>query len=86
MVTVLVALMYKDGKGVTQDDFKAVKYWQKACGLKVGRGCFNLGVMYANGKGVRQGNTEILNFFGKACDLKLPLGCKNYARLKKIMH
>jgi TPR repeat protein len=33
--------MYANGKGVTQDDFKAVKYYQKACGLKLPLGCKN---------------------------------------------
>jgi TPR repeat protein len=26
-------LMYEEGKGVKQDDFKAVKFFQKACDL-----------------------------------------------------
>jgi TPR repeat protein len=26
--------MYEKGKGVKQDDFKALKFFQKACGLK----------------------------------------------------
>jgi TPR repeat protein len=28
--------MYKKGKGVKQDDFKALKFFQKACGLNLG--------------------------------------------------
>jgi TPR repeat protein len=38
--------MYEEGKGVKQDDFKAFKFYQKACGLNDGGGCFNLGLMY----------------------------------------
>jgi TPR repeat protein len=34
------------GKDVKQDDFKALKFYQKACDLNDGTGCFNLGVMY----------------------------------------
>jgi TPR repeat protein len=38
--------MYEKGKGVKQDDFKAVKFFQKACDLNNGSGCSNLGFMY----------------------------------------
>jgi TPR repeat protein len=31
--------MYEKGKGVKQDDFKAVKFFQKACDLNSGGGC-----------------------------------------------
>jgi hypothetical protein len=40
-------------QGVKQDDFKALKFYQKACGLNVGSGCSNLGFMYEKGKGVK---------------------------------
>jgi hypothetical protein len=36
---------YKEGKGVKQDDFKAFKFFQKACDLNYGSGCFNLGLV-----------------------------------------
>jgi hypothetical protein len=34
----ILGFMYKEGKGVKQDDFKAVKFYQKACGLNDGGG------------------------------------------------
>ena len=74
---------YITGKDVKQDDFKAVKFFQKACDLNSGDGCSFLGLMYGKGKGVRKSNTKALKYYGKACDLELALGCKNYARLKK---
>jgi TPR repeat protein len=37
------------GKGVKQDDLKALKFFQKACDLNYGRGCSNLGFMYGRG-------------------------------------
>ena len=74
---------YVTGKDVKQDDFKALKFYQKACGLNNGTGCFNLGLSYEEGRGVRKSNTKALKYYGKACDLELVLGCKNYARLKK---
>jgi TPR repeat protein len=45
--------MYDRGKGVKQDDFKALKFFQKACDLNSGGGCYNLGVMYEKGDGVK---------------------------------
>jgi TPR repeat protein len=45
-----LGFMYKKGKGVKQDDFKAFKFFQKACDLNSGSGCFNLGLSYKEGK------------------------------------
>jgi len=38
--------MYDEGKGVRQDDAKAVSLYKKACDAGYATGCFNLGVMY----------------------------------------
>ena len=73
---------YEMGNGVTQDDFKAVELYRKACDGKSATGCSNLGLMYANGTGVKQSVEDALTFYGRACDLKEKLGCENYARLK----
>ena len=61
--------MYEEGKGVKQDDFKALKFFQKACGLNSGSGCSQLGYLYGKGKGVKQDDFKALKFFQKACDL-----------------
>ena len=61
--------MYEKGKGVKQDDFKALKFYQKACDLNDGSGCSNLGSMYEEGKGVKQDDLKALKFYQKACDL-----------------
>ena len=74
--------MYGNGTGVTQDDFKAVELYRKACDGKDGGGCWQLGWMYEQGNGVRQSVADALTFYGKACDLKQKLGCEYYARLK----
>jgi TPR repeat protein len=42
-------LSYIKGKGVKQDDFKTLKFYQKACGLNDGSGCSQLGLMYEKG-------------------------------------
>ena len=65
----LLGFMYERGKGVKQDDFKALKFYQKACDLNFSGGCSNLGLMYEKGKGVKQDDLKALKFYQKACDL-----------------
>jgi TPR repeat protein len=60
---------YYIGEGVKQDDFKAVEFYQKACGLNYGGGCFNLGLLYSNGEGVKQDATALKS----SCLTPLPL-------------
>ena len=49
-----LGFMYEEGKGVKQDDFKALKFYQKACGLNNGTGCFNLGLSYEEGRALER--------------------------------
>jgi TPR repeat protein len=69
--------MYKDGTGIKQSNLKVVEYWQKACTLKNGIGCSNLGVMYKNGTGVPKTDVEAMKFYQKARYLDNSLGCIN---------
>ena len=46
--------MYENGKGVPQNDAKAVKWYRKAAEQGYIYAQFNLGVMYANGQGVQR--------------------------------
>jgi len=78
-----LGLMYDNGKGVKQNDFKAVKLYTKACNSGYINGCYNLGLMYFNGNGVRQSDSRAKELFGKACDGGDAFGCKNYAILNK---
>jgi TPR repeat protein len=48
--------MHEDGTGAEKSNFKAVKFYQKACDLNDSNGCFNLGVMYKDGTGIKQSN------------------------------
>ena len=60
-----LGLSYEKGKGVKQDDFKALKFFQKACDLNLGVSCSQLGLMYEKGKGVKQDNFKALKFYLK---------------------
>ncbi len=78
-----LALLYAKEKKI-EDNFKAVKFYKKACKGGVYEGCYNLGLMYANGKGVRQDYKKAKELFGKACDKGISAGCQNYAVLNKM--
>ncbi|WP_139549418.1 tetratricopeptide repeat protein [Helicobacter pylori] len=52
-----------------QDFSKAKKYFEKACDLKYGRGCNNLGVLYRDGQGVEKNLTKAAQYVSKACKL-----------------
>ncbi|MCG3769875.1 MAG: putative beta-lactamase HcpC [Nitrosomonadaceae bacterium] len=67
--------MYGNGTGVTQDDFKAVELYRKACDGQNATGCSNLGTMYAAGTGVTQDDFKAVELYRKACDGKYGSGC-----------
>lgn len=66
-----------------KDPFKSNDYYNKACKLKIGRACNQLGINYAKGIGKRK-NIEVARYlFGQACDNKYQSGCSNYANMGK---
>lgn len=62
----MLASMYAEGRGVTQDYAKAVS-WNEA-GIKAGsaRSSMQLGILYMNGTGVAQNPAKALELFDKA--------------------
>ncbi|EMG88016.1 beta-lactamase HcpA domain protein [Helicobacter pylori GAM112Ai] len=60
-----------------QDFTQAKKYFEKACDLKDGVGCFNLGVLYDNGHGVGKDLKKAAQLYFKACELNDGSGCFN---------
>jgi len=78
-----LGLRYEFGKGVKQDDFKAMKYYTKACDCGYAGGCFSLGSMHEFGRGVKQSYSKAKKLYEKTCDGGEAAGCKNYARLNK---
>jgi uncharacterized protein len=63
---VILGGMYANGKGVPQDEAKAVEWWQKAAAQGNAGAQFYLGVMYANGKGVPQDAAKAVEWWEKA--------------------
>ena len=61
-----LALMYNDGRGVTQDYKQAVKLYRKAAEQGLASAQFNLGNMYNDGKGVTQDYKQAEKWYRKA--------------------
>ena len=74
--------MYKDGRGVRQDDAEAARWFRKAADQGLAQAQFGLGVMYYTGRGVRQDRALAQEWFGKACQNGDQKGCDNDQRLK----
>jgi TPR repeat protein len=57
------------------DHAKAKKLYEKACVLKNGFGCFNLGNVYRLGEGLDPDPKKAIFFFRKSCDFENAKGC-----------
>ncbi len=66
--------MYDD---VEKNLIKAAQLYSKACELKEGLGCKDLGALYYNGERVEKDLIKAAYFYSKACDLKEGMGCGN---------
>jgi len=63
-----LGLMYLNGKGVTQNDIEAAKWFRKAAEQGHADAQNELGVMYDNGIGVTQNDIEAAKWFRKAAE------------------
>jgi uncharacterized protein len=72
---------WADGKrGATSRDYgKAKRYYGKACHLKDGLGCFNLGNVYRLGEGVKVDLKLAIQHFARSCELDAAKGCTELA-------
>lgn len=62
--------------GVPGKDFEKAKvYYEKACRLRSGVGCFNLGNVYRLGEAVDVDPKQAATYFEKSCDLGEAKGC-----------
>jgi TPR repeat protein len=82
-----LALRYTDGTDSSpKDPAKAMTFLEKACTLKSGRACNNIGVTWSEGK---DGATDVDHikaraYYEKACGLKHGLGCFNFANIYRL--
>jgi|CZKF01.1.fsa_nt_gi serine/threonine-protein kinase len=72
-----LGIMYRNGKGVQEDDKKAAGLFAKACDAGNALGCTNLGALYANNKGVAKDDSRAATLYAKACNAGDALGCGN---------
>src|SRR5512140_2696152 len=65
---------YEDGKGVRQDDAKALKWFRKAAEQGNPQAQNSLGLMYADGRGVKRNKHQAVHWYRMAADNGLPEG------------
>lgn len=71
--------------GASDNPVKWAAYADKACTLKSGRACNNLGVAWSTGKiGAQIDLAKGIGYYKKACDLSHGLGCFNFANMNRL--
>ncbi len=67
--------------GLTESATRALKYLEKACGLKEREGCYRAGDIYeSGGEGVEADVPKAITLLTKACDLGRGDGCDKLSR------
>ncbi|KAB7523126.1 sel1 repeat family protein, partial [Flagellimonas olearia] len=61
---------------------EALDRYSKACEMKNGGGCFNLGAMQYNGEGVTRNEKQAIENFKKGCKLGAKGACDILKQLK----
>ncbi len=61
-----LGVMYKEGRGVTQDDKQAFYWIEKAARQEFAQAQYNLGLMYKEGRGATQDSKQAVYWLGKA--------------------
>lgn len=74
-----LARAYEDGKGVTQDDARAVEWFRKSAEQGNAQAQNSLGVMYALGRGVPRDREEAVRWYKKAAKQGFTDGIYNVA-------
>jgi len=70
---------YEDGKGVPQDNDRAVEWFRKSAEQGNAQAQNSLGVMYAQGRGVQRDRAEAVRWYRKAAKQGLPEALYNVA-------
>lgn len=77
--------MYRDGRGVPNDDNRAAQLFQKACDRGDAFGCSGLGFMYMSGQGVKVDHNRASESYQKACDLGSAPACSSASSQKLLV-
>ncbi len=85
MVTCEDLIRYYGAGGAGDSPAKWAAYADKACGLKSGGACNNLGVAWSKGMiGAQIDLAKGSSYYKKACDLSHGLGCFNFANMYRL--
>jgi serine/threonine-protein kinase len=76
-----LGIMYRDGRGVAEDDSRAAALFAKDCQADPPNGCNRLGVMVANGKGVARDDARAAALYATACNAGDAMGCSNLGNI-----
>ena len=74
---VRLGFLYKNGKGVEQDDVKAAKFYEKACDAGELSGCDSLASLHQNSGE----HAKAAAIFERACEKGFGLSCYNLAQI-----
>ena len=69
----VLGYIYEGGYGVSVNLKSAIAYYKRACDLRYGVGCVNLGVIYAKVENYKDANS----YFARACEMRNAEGCLN---------
>ena len=78
-----VAQAYWDGKGISQDDQEAARWYRLAADHGLPKAQTNLGYMYATGRGVERNDTEAFKWFLRAATAGSAAACSDVAVMFK---
>jgi len=73
---VFAGQMNEFARGVSKDDAKAARFYERACELQWAPGCYNLAIMYERGTGVPQDRAKAGELYQEACTAGAPQSCE----------
>jgi len=77
-----LGVRYAQGAGgVSKDEARAARLFQRACELGDAGGCNNLGLAFQSGQGVPQDYERAMDWFERACSGGFAEGCNNQGAL-----
>jgi sel1-like repeat protein len=68
----MLAMLYRNGDGIKQDYFEAIKWYKKSAEQGVDIAQYELAGMYINGLGVKQNYQEAIKWYQKAAENNNP--------------
>lgn len=77
-----LALLYETGRGVVQDESRAVEFYEKSCDARFAEGCARLGQMRARQRG-EEAQAQTLRDFASGCARSHRESCAQWMQLNE---